>query len=74
MAARDLANFTVVRTGHRVVVALRGVVSYSDIVGRLELTVGAVPGTLGTGGGVLVQVHTHSSCGDSKPLAGERFV
>ncbi len=55
MAARDGANLTVVGTGHRVIVTLRGVVS-SNIVGRLELTVGALPGTLGTGGGVLVQV------------------
>ncbi len=56
MAARDGANLTVVGTGHGVVVTLRGVVSYSNSVGRLELTVGAVLGTLGTGGSVLVQV------------------
>ncbi len=56
MTARDGANLTVVGTRHGVVVALRGVVGCSDIVGRLKLTVGAGPGTLGTGGGVLVQI------------------
>ncbi len=55
MAARDGANLTVVGTGHRVIVALRGVVN-SSLVQGFELTVGAFPRVLGTRGGVLVQV------------------
>ncbi len=56
MAARDGADLTMVGTGYGMVVTLKGVVGCSNIVGRLELTIGAVPWTLETGCGVLVQV------------------
>ena len=56
ITAKDCTNLTLVGTRQGVLVTVGGVFICPNLKGRLEATVLALPGTLGTGGGVVVEV------------------
>ncbi len=56
ITTRDSANLTLVGTRQGVVGTVRGVVIWSTLVDRFKVTILALPRTLWTGGGVVVQV------------------